>query len=72
MDLSSTIHLLGELLGEVLSVQESPALFETEERIRTLAKARRAGDRGAADRLAAEIAALSVDAARAVAAAFTL
>ncbi len=72
MDLSSTIHLLGELLGQVLSEQESPGLFETEERIRALAKSRRAGDDSAATRLAAEVAGLSLDSARAVAAAFAL
>ncbi len=72
MDLSATIHLLGDLLGKVLTEQESPALFGAEERIRALAKDRRAGDDAAAQRLAAEVAALSPDAARAVAAAFTL
>jgi len=34
LDLSATIHLLGETLGEVLRAQESSALFGTEERIR--------------------------------------
>jgi len=87
MDLSATIHLLGELLGQVLSEQESPALFETEERIRALAKARRAAESAvvqqsaprlglspaeAAAQLAAEVAALTPDSARAVAAAFAL
>jgi phosphoenolpyruvate carboxylase len=43
MDLSQTIHLLGDLLGQVLSELESPDLFDTEERIRTEAKARRVG-----------------------------
>ncbi|HUF91133.1 MAG TPA: phosphoenolpyruvate carboxylase, partial [Candidatus Limnocylindria bacterium] len=52
--------------------QESPALFETEERIRALAKARRADDDTAAGRLAAEVAALSDDAARATASAFAV
>ena len=28
MDLSASIHLLGTLLGEVITAQESPALFE--------------------------------------------
>ena len=51
VDLSATIHLLGETLGEVLRTQESVALFETEERIRALAKARRAGEPGAAEAL---------------------
>jgi phosphoenolpyruvate carboxylase len=72
MDLSATIHYLGELLGQAISEQESPALFETEERIRALAKARRAGDADAARQLAAQIAALSTDEARAIALAFTL
>src|SRR5262249_6537030 len=70
LDLSATIHLLGETLGAVLREQESASIFETEERIRALAKARRAGEAAAADRLAAEVAALSRDAARAVASAF--
>ncbi|MBP7687451.1 MAG: phosphoenolpyruvate carboxylase, partial [Thermoflexales bacterium] len=72
MDLSDTIHLLGELLGQVLSAQESTALFETEERIRALAKARRAYDASAAQQLALEVAALSPSAARAIASAFAL
>ncbi len=72
MDLSATIRYLGELLGQAISEQESPALFETEERIRALAKARRAGDESAAAELAAQVAALTADQARAVASAFTL
>lgn len=72
MDLSATIHLLGDLLGRVLSEQESPALFETEEGIRALAKARRCGDPGAAEGLAARVAALAPDTARSVASAFTV
>src|SRR5260221_7335056 len=72
MDLPGTIHLLGDLLGQVLTEQESPELFETEERIRAQAKSRRAGEPGAAESLAAEVARLTPDAARAVASAFTL
>jgi len=72
VDLSATIHLLGETLGETLRTQESVALFETEERIRALAKARRLDDAGAADRLAAEVAALSDEAARSTASAFAV
>ena len=72
MDLSATIHLLGEVLGHVLRTQESVALFETEERIRALAKARRLDDKAAAERLAAEVRALCDDAARAVASAFAV
>ena len=72
MDLPGTIHLLGDLLGQVLTEQESPALFETEERIRAQAKARRAGEPGAAAALADEVSRLTPDGARAVASAFTL
>src|SRR5260221_13302985 len=69
MDLSQTIHMLGDLLGEVISDLESPAIFEVVEQIRAEAKARRAGDRAAAQRLQALISALSADEARAVSAA---
>jgi phosphoenolpyruvate carboxylase len=72
VDLSTTIHLLGEVLGKVIRTQESPALFETEERIRALAKARRLEDKSAGERLTAEVAALSSDAARAMASAFAV
>ena len=41
MEISETIHLLGDLLGQVLVEQESQNLFELEERIRGLAIARR-------------------------------
>ena len=72
MDLPSTIHYFGELLGRVISEQESPALFEIEEKIRANAKAYRAGDTNAVARLASDVAALSVAQARVVASAFTL
>ena len=72
MDLSATIHLLGETVGEVLRTQESAALFETEERIRALAKARRLDDKTAGERLAVAVAALADDAARATASAFAV
>jgi len=72
VDLSATIHLLGEALGEVLRVQESVALFETEEHIRALAKARRAGEMDAAVRLPLAVADLSEEAARATAFAFAV
>jgi len=70
IEISQTIHMLGDLLGEVISDLESPHIFEIEERIRTEAKARRAGDHTAAQRLQKQISALSTDEARAVAAAF--
>jgi len=72
MELSNTIHLLGNLLGRVISEQESPAIFDIEERIRAASKARRAGDAGAAEKLASEVGNLDVEEARAVAAAFAL
>jgi phosphoenolpyruvate carboxylase len=72
VDLSTTIHLLGETLGDVLRTQESVALFETEERVRALAKARRLDDKAAGEQLAAEVAALTDDAARSTASAFAV
>ena len=71
MELSAAIHLLGDILGEVISELESPALFATEERIRAAAKDRRAGQGEAARQLEAEVEALDIDAARAISAAFT-
>jgi len=56
----------------VLRAQESVALFETEERIRALAKARRAGEMDAAVRLPAAVAELPAEAARATASAFAV
>ena len=70
MDLSQTIHLLGDLLGQVLSELESPAIFDTEERIRAEAKGRRSGNHKAAGQLQKEVSALQSDEARAVAASF--
>lgn len=72
MDLSTTINLLGNLLGEVLSAQESPALLTIEERIRALAKARRSGETHAPGALSAEVSALTLDSARGIASAFAL
>lgn len=71
MELSTSIHLLGDILGKVISELESPEIFAVEERIRAAAKDRRGGNVGAAKHLEAEIKALNVDAARAVSAAFT-
>jgi len=70
MDLSQTIHLLGDLLGEVISELESPAIFEIEERIRALAKAHRNDEPVTARSLQHEISSMKTDEARAVAAAF--
>ena len=71
MELSETIHLLGDILGEVISELESPELFAIEERIRAAAKDRRGANAEAAKQLEAEVEALDVDTARAVSAAFT-
>src|SRR5258706_7016123 len=72
MDLPGTIRLLGDLLVQVLTEQESRERLETEERISAQAKSRRAGEPGAAESLAAEVARLTPDSAWAVASAFTL
>ena len=72
MTLSETIHLLGDLLGDVLRTQESPALFAVEERIRALAKGHRADGPASVARLPTEVAAMPIDTARAVASAFAL
>lgn len=82
MPLSKTIHDLGKLLGEVITEQESLDLFNTEERIRQAAKARRVSETGkneetspsvlAGQTLKAEVAKLQPGDAAGVAAAFTL
>lgn len=72
MDLSSAIHLVGDLLGQVIGEQESPGAFELVERIRAAAKARRAGEPIAGQTLSTEIAALDPERARVAAAAFSL
>ncbi len=71
MELSAAIHLLGDILGEVISELESPELFATEERIRAAAKDRRSGNVEAGKQLETEVEALNIDAAQAVSAAFT-
>ncbi len=70
MDISQTIHLLGDLLGKVISEQETQKIFDAEETIRQEAKARRNGDETAAERLRSQIAALTSEDAWAVALAF--
>lgn len=71
MELSETIHLLGDLLGEVIEEQESSRVFALEERIRSLSKARRSGDPAGGRQLAEQVEFLEVDSARALAAAFS-
>ncbi len=85
MDVSNTIHLLGDLLGQVLLELESYRVFEIEERIRQEGKRRRSDEEvveqtkspdkdqyEADEALTREVASLNVDEARAVAAAFAL
>ena len=74
MDISETIHLLGDLLGQVLLEQESQALFEIEERIRNAAIQRRSTNEtiqlAGEKTLSAEIAGLDIETARVIASAF--
>lgn len=70
MDISQTIHLLGDLLGKVISEQESQKIFDAEESIRQEAKARRSGDAEAAARLRNQVTALTSEDAWSVASAF--
>jgi phosphoenolpyruvate carboxylase len=70
MEISQFIHLLGDQLGRVISELESAEIFETEEEIRSEAKARRAGDEAAAKSLLKRVAAMTANDARAVAASF--
>ncbi|MCL4819540.1 MAG: phosphoenolpyruvate carboxylase [Vicinamibacteria bacterium] len=68
--LSERVHLLGDLLGEVLVEQEGRDLFDRVEEVRALAKAGRAGDDDAVARLLAQVDALPLAEARVVAKAF--
>ena len=72
MDISQNIHLLGDLLGQVIAELESQTIFETEERIRALAKAWRSGQTSAAENLHKEVSALRNEDARVIAAAFAI
>ena len=70
--LGADIRELGATLGRVIARLEGPGTFATVEALRGLAKARRAGDRAAARRLQAAVAALDPAAAFNQAMAFTL
>ncbi len=72
MNLSQTVRLLGNILGQVLVEQESDEIFEIEEQIRNLSKNRRAGNSQATEQLSNRVEALTAEQARAVAAAFAL
>ena len=72
INLSATIRLLGNVLGDVIAELESRALFEKEERVRKLAKERRAGEEAAAAQLRSEVSALGPEDAWGLAMAFTV
>ncbi|MFN2232757.1 MAG: phosphoenolpyruvate carboxylase [Anaerolineales bacterium] len=72
MNLSQTIHLLGNILGQVLVEQESVEIFNIEEDIRDLSKKRRMGNPQATKLLSSQVEALTAEQARAVASAFAL
>ena len=69
--LRDDVRLLGEVLGNVLCVQEGEAFFRTVERVRALAKSARAGRDEDFARLADDLSGLPVDDALKVARAFT-
>ncbi len=53
--LSAQIHLLGDMLGQIIIEQEGPEVYDLVEHIRGLAKAHRGGDREAGEALLALI-----------------
>ncbi|MFM9106489.1 MAG: phosphoenolpyruvate carboxylase [Chloroflexota bacterium] len=65
------LYLLAGLLGQTLREQSGQGAFELEERVRALAKARRAGDAGAGGELAALISGLPAAEAEVLVRAFT-
>ncbi|MCB0233539.1 MAG: phosphoenolpyruvate carboxylase, partial [Anaerolineae bacterium] len=68
--ISQQIHLLGNMLGEVLIEQEGQALFDRVEEVRALTKAMRQGDEAAEAALQQVVEALSLDEAYGVVKAF--
>ncbi|MFZ5478614.1 MAG: phosphoenolpyruvate carboxylase [Myxococcota bacterium] len=68
--LRDDVHLLGQVLGEVLRAHAGEPVFATVEEVRTRSKAARAGDAAAATKLAERLAALPPDEMLAVARAF--
>ena len=61
------VRLLGDVLGETVRSHAGEGVFEAVERVRSLAKAHRAGDGDAGGRLRAYLAGLEVDVALPVA-----
>jgi len=72
MNLSQTVRLLGNTLGQVLVEQESDEIFELEEDIRNLSKERRTENPKAQEQLRSKVESLTSEQARAVASAFAL
>ena len=72
LDLSATIHLLGDLLGLVIKEVESDKIFEIEEKIRYTSKERRAGDLSAGKNLLSIISSFDSKTGVAIASAFAL
>ncbi len=68
--LSEQIHLLGGLLGRTIVEQEGESLFDLVEEVRGLAKAHRAGDEAAGERLLRRVEALPLPEAHGVVKAF--
>jgi len=68
--LKDDVHLLGDLLGETLRAHEGETLFTRVEAVRAMAKAARAGDARAFDRLADVLGAMPIDSAVPIARAF--
>jgi phosphoenolpyruvate carboxylase len=68
--LSEQVHLLGDRLGETIVEQEGRALFDLVEDVRGLAKAHRAGDGAAGERLLRRVEALPLPESRGVVKAF--
>lgn len=69
--LSADIHLLGDLLGEIIIEQQGQAAFDLVEEVRAAAKARRQGDSSAASALEARIQSLDLSATRVLVKAFS-
>ena len=62
--LSADIHLLGDLLGQVIREQHGDKAFELVEQVRAVAKTRRGGDEAATTELTAIINGLDLDSKR--------
>jgi len=69
--MSADIHLLGDLLGRVIREQHGQAAYDLVEAVRSSAKARRAGEAGASERLQTLIEKASLEERRVLIKAFT-